>query len=122
MSPTWAMGPVLSRCCETVCETCPALHAVSATGQKSSTPRAAARTARFTAVDLQQARAGHRGDRWQWTDRAYRAPPRLRPQGSRDVAPPLFGGHGVQIAVPPADDDRRSTGGEWMRTGLAFDD
>jgi hypothetical protein len=34
--------------------TCPALHAESTTGDRSSTPTVAARSARFTAVDLQQ--------------------------------------------------------------------
>ena len=54
MSPTWAWAPVLSRSWVAVCVTCPALHADSATGDRSSTPIVAARSARFTAVDLQQ--------------------------------------------------------------------
>ena len=61
MSPTWAWAPVLSRSWVAVCVTCPALHADSATGDRSSTPIVAARSARFTAVDLQQERSGHRG-------------------------------------------------------------
>src|SRR3954470_3989385 len=64
MSPTCAEGPTLSRTWVSVCVICPALQAVSATGEKSSTPRAAARSARFTAVDLQQGRAGYQRDRW----------------------------------------------------------
>src|SRR3712207_8175016 len=59
MSPTAASGPTLSRFWVAVWETCPALHALSATGLRSRTPIVAARSARFTAVDL-QGRAGHR--------------------------------------------------------------
>ena len=54
MSPTEAAPPVLSRSWLAVWVTCPALHAVSAAGERSSTPIVAARSARFTAVDLQQ--------------------------------------------------------------------
>src|SRR4051812_16454840 len=46
------MGPTLSRSWVEVWLTCPALHAASATGEKSRTPTVAARSARFTAVDL----------------------------------------------------------------------
>src|ERR687893_326996 len=59
MSPTSASGPTLSRFWVAVWATWPALHAVSATGLRSRTPTVAARSARFTAVDL-QGRAGHR--------------------------------------------------------------
>src|SRR5918997_1087160 len=59
MSPTAASGPTLSRFWVAVWGTWPALHAVSAIGLRSRTPTVAARSARFTAVDL-QGRAGHR--------------------------------------------------------------
>src|SRR5687768_8011374 len=59
MSPTAASGPTLSRFCVAVWGTWPALHALSAIGLSSRAPIVAARSARFTAVDL-QGRAGHR--------------------------------------------------------------
>src|SRR5690348_4593157 len=83
MSPTLAIGPVLSRCCDSVCVTCPALHAESATGDTSSTPTTAARRARFTAFDLQQAHVpATAGSVANGPLGAYRSPQGLRPEGS----------------------------------------
>src|SRR3954464_14321287 len=79
MSLTRAVTPTLSRFCDEVWFTCPALHAESDTGAMSRTPIAAARRARFTVHDLQGV---ERRPRRSGAPAAYRHLPVLRPEGS----------------------------------------
>src|SRR3954452_9868943 len=106
MSPIWAWAPDLSRSCVAVCVTWPALQADSATGDRSSTPIVAARSARFTAVDLQRngpATAGSvaRG-RPEPNGHAGRSAQRER----RSSASPPIGADAVQSAGRAADQER----------------
>src|SRR4051812_33251835 len=115
MFPTEAWPPVLSRFWLAVWVTCPALHAVSAAVDRSRTPMVAARSARFTAVDLQQ-NGPATGDRrrgveasvsgLRWTPPGGKPEPRASPL--RAVL--------VQVGGRPADEERR-TGVQRRRGG-----
>src|SRR4051812_1602472 len=96
MLPTCATAPYLSRFCEEVWLSWPALHEDSTTGLRSRAPIVAARRARFTVVDLQGCcRTPQLGD----TTRAQRI-------GTHRCS---AGGNVFQLGSTPADEegDRR---------------
>ena len=106
-----------------VCVTWPALHAESTTGDRSRTPTVAARSARFTVVDLQRERSVPPRDRWHGVGAEPIGPARGPPGGNAGRRRVLRSGalrSSPALRLPISRGAADRAGGGRMRDGSAL--